>query len=305
MIGTSKYAGFLILSSLVILHGCQKPGPAELQPGNDVETIEVEPMAAVSSMFNEPDTTGLVRSDQLRYYAQIVTAGVRSDEPNRTETSSIVRVIFTNRLQPIYRGPQYVGCWALDIGTVLVDGLPLFRVPRRLRVPINGTTTIVDTVVGVEYVLRNNNGIGGRGFTYAPKHQYDWRNTGYTGISLATQTRSADEIRVLEPHTGWSVNRSNGLRVQWTGGEDTIYVVISTRGSGQNTIPFMRLKIRGDRKQIVIPPKILRLLPSEGTTQFLFSFISQTRSEATVTGYADPVLIHTASVHNILLTIQR
>jgi hypothetical protein len=160
----------------------------------------------------------------------------------------------------------------------------------------------LDTVAGPYYLLLNKDGIGGRGFTYFGNYLYTWTNTGSDVVVNASIT-SAEEIRVTQPTPRDPVRVRRGLNVEWIGGEEYVYLVVSI-WSPEGTRPVLQMRLRSASRQIFIPPRVLQMLPA-GSSQYVFSFISQSRSEAAISGYRDTVLVYSASVHNLLLSVQR
>lgn len=297
-------ANVLITTLLVCsfgIPGCRKPGPIELQDSSPSEIIDVQSISSASYLPNEADTTGLVARDRTLYFGELIVAGVRYDGPSVSHTVSVARAMFRNKSDSVVYNGRFLGYRTLFIGSVYIDGLPLYSVLTRIRLGV-GTT---DTVVGVHYLLVNTDGVGGRGFTFTPSHIYQWRNSPGSGVVLNVDARSPKEIRVLRPTPLDHIQQREGLPVEWTGGEDTLLLIISVPEAGRPPNPIMRLRIRSDSKRVTIPWKIIQLLPTDRSANFIFTFISLTRSAVQVSGFPDMILVHSASVHNILLAVQQ
>lgn len=289
-------AYFVLLLSVLFLAGCQAPGPVELQETKGPQVSDVQPLAAGSSV---DDTTGLIAADQSSYFAQLIVSGVRSDAVSESHTLSLAHAVFFDKTQPILQNGNTLGYQTIDVGRVFIDGLPLYKVPYRLRMPSG-----IDTVVGVQYGLLNRDGIGGRGFTFIPSHRYVWTNADSNQVVLNVETQSARALRILRPTPYEVITQRQDLLIQWTGGETTLHLIISV-GQFDRITPVLRMKIRGDRNQVIIPAKVMELLPTDRSSRFVFTFVSQTRSEAQAVGFPDKILVHSASIHNIHLTVQQ
>jgi hypothetical protein len=283
-----------LLFGILLVTGCQKPGPVELQDTSESEISEVQPISAPSDFSHDPDTTGLVAE---RYFGELVVAGIRYDAPGESHTMSLARGVFRDRTRPIVIGGRRVGYRTLDVGDLYIDGLPLYKLQRRVpRIPI-------DTLVGPFYALLNRDGVGGRGFRYFDNHRYGWTNAD-TNIIIDVNIVSAKDILVTRPIPQDIVRQRQNLLVEWIGGEEFVHLIVSVQLQGEPTQPILRMKLRSRLGRVVIPSNILQMLPADPSSRFVFSFISQTRSQAAMSGYPDTVLVHTASVHSLLLTVQ-
>jgi len=285
------------MAGLLLAAGCQKPAPVELE---DTSESEISELTALPGNSYEPDTTGLLTQHRDRYFAELVVAGVRYDTPNETHTVSLARGIIRDRMDSIVINGRKIGYRTLSVGRLLVNGLPLNIHLLRYRIGMPGFP--LDTVAGPYYLLLNKDGIGGRGFTYFGNYLYTWTNTGSDVVVNASIT-SAEEIRVTQPTPRDPVRVRRGLNVEWIGGEEYVYLVVSI-WSPEGTRPVLQMRLRSASRQIFIPPRVLQMLPA-GSSQYVFSFISQSRSEAAISGYRDTVLVYSASVHNLLLSVQR
>ncbi len=298
----SKFCISLFVACLFAVPACRKPGPVELQDKTQSAISDVQPISSVSDFWNDSDTTGLVAADQSSYFGELVVAGVRYDSPTQSHTVSLARAIFRSSSDSIMYNGKLLGYRTLDVGGVYIDGLPLYSIPTRIKLNASGTS---DTVVGVHYQLINKDGVGGRGFTFVPSHTYQWRNSSGNPVVLNVDFRSPKEVRVVRPTPLDIILQNEGLPVEWTGGEDTLRLIISVFEVGKSPIPIMRLRIQSDSKIVTIPAKIMELLPTERSSLFVFTFVSQTRSTVQANGFPDRVLVHAASIHNLLLTVRR
>ena len=285
------------------LNGCQKPGPVELQDTQGSQVLGIQAISDQNYTEYEQDTTGLVASDKNQYLGQLIVSGVRYDVGNETHTVSTARAVFVDTNQPIVRNGRTLGYWSVGVGAVLIDGLPLFRTERVIRYPVSGGFS--DTIAGWRYELLSKDGVGGRGFGYSPNHKYEWANIGSANVSFNVQQQSARGIEVVRPTASDVVFLRQDLLVEWSGGEDVVYLIINIPQGGRGQIPVLRMQLRSDEKRVAIPTKVLQLLPINRSSKFMFSFISQRDEQIQVQGFTGNVLVHSASIHNILLSVQR
>lgn len=289
---------------LFLLGGCKKPGPIELETRQEPDGIEVQSVTQPEDTMEETDTTGLLGLERERFFGRIVVSGVRNNRTSGADSVSLAHVVFFDRSRPLMLNGRVLGYHSFDLGSVFIDGLPMYRVPLRLLRNVPGLGTI-DTLLGFQYALRNVNGVGGRGFMYSPDHSYEWANVGPGTISFTIGARSARSLEILQPTPGQTISRRAGMTVRWQGGERILHLVISGRNTDNTIVPLLRLKLRGTRGNIFIPPKILQMIRLEYGPRLLLTFVSQTQTTATAVGFSDPILVHTASVQNIAVTIQR
>lgn len=301
MRNTQTYCVSLLICFLLFV-GCQKPGPIELQDqqGSGVDSVQsIMPSAALGG---GTDTTGLLRSDQTSYAGLLLVTGVRYDLPAESHTVSLARAFLLDKSQPVIHDGTTVGFRALDIGSTLIDGLPLYRVPYHVRFVSGGS--IVDTIAGIQYGLANMDGVGGRGFTYAPGHSYEWTNIGGGSVQLSVQAASARGIIVQTPRAGDVILQREGMAVGWSGGERLVRLIISGVEAGRAPIPLLRMTIWSNVNRVRIPEKVLRLLPNNRFNWFVLTFVSERRAESQVQGFPDKVLVYSASIHNVFVRIR-
>jgi len=284
---------------LCLLLGCHRPGPVQVQPDDDGVT-EVQAVSGSSEVGNEQDTVGLVAAEKSRYAGFLVAAEARFDTQEDTTTIETAGAVFLDQNKTVVIDGDTIGFESVDAGIVLIDGLPLYRLPRRLR--FSGDPGARDTLVGVRYRLVSRDGVGGRGFSYSPEHLYEWSNLYPDGFTFDVRGLSAQRVRVTSPTAKDEVSRRHNLVVEWIGGEEVIDLIVSVPRPGGESRPLFRMKLRNAKRHIVIPAKIMQLLPAN---RLIFSFVSQKNLDTQFTGFQGAVLVHSASIHNIIVTVKQ
>jgi hypothetical protein len=284
----------VIIGILLILSGCQKSGPIELVNEQDdsrfIEVIatgnDAESIFATSGV----DTSGLVNS---RFFGKMYFSQVYYSLQSRSDSFTQAEAIFLDKTKPVEWNGHMIGYASFDVGTLTLEGDTILKVQHKMRLGQVG-----DTTAGYQYHLRYAHSIG-------PGSQYNWSGSGNAGIGPFNKTgTSAPQIRVYEIDPPF-VPTSAPLTLRWNCTNGYINLFISREGNQVQRawVPVLHLRIRNVKGAIQIPAKVLEMLPMKRYQRFLFTLTSETQSVTTVSGFADDVLLHSASIHNILLNV--
>jgi hypothetical protein len=296
-----RTAAFAIFAALLtIAGGCKEQGPVELVGGGTGGAIEIvtpppQPMPGME--LGDADTAGIVPLPPQKFAGHILIAGARYDGPLAGVEATLSRVILFDFSSPVQLMGNRVSYRTLDAGTVDLDGTPLAKVPKTVRM------MGADTTLGVQYILYNERP---GGFRYTGGMPYAWTGTGNGPIPPFTVSITAPPKLVVETPTPESVVSANeDLRARWSGGGETVQLVISIAGDPRvDSRPILHLRLGKNRGGVLIPARILRLLPQD-RDRFVFTFFSDSSHVTTIGGFPDDVLVQALTSHSILVRMTR
>jgi len=272
----------------LIVAGCNKPGPVELQRDDADALLEVIRIAPADSNLapSRVDSMVTLPEDQAKFAGQLQIAHVTFDAgQSGYGFIAFTRVLFEDRSLPVHSMlGRIIGYHGIDLGVVTLNGA---LVARRLH-RIIGRLGRPDTIAGVEYS-------GDITMTHQAKTLYTWRATPDSIGPIATSIETPDGIVVESPRGGTIIRRDRDLPISWRG-EGRIFIVISRFEAGR-TRPLFMVRVRDDRHRAILPSKVvLRLLPP-GT--YVFTFVRANRRETDgVAGFTGAILVQAASVYN-------
>ncbi len=285
-----------LLFSFLIFWGCQKQGPVELiDKEDDSRLIQVQTINNSSDsvfIYSGVDSTGIFGNENSRYFAKMVFSAIRFDRQFKRDSLLQAEAIFLDKSKPVRLNGRLIAYWSLDVGAVKLGNLTLNKLVHRVPLLPQG-----DSIIGYRYQLRKE---------YEYTSTYTWQITGQNGISpFDTIINTPPEIRVSNLYPR-AIRISEPLNIKWRCTNDYINIIISAdpvEGQQNRLIPFLNLRIRNTKGEITIPVKVLKMLPIRKYTRYVFTFSSNSKSIARITGYPDNVLIHSSSIHNISLIL--
>jgi hypothetical protein len=284
----------VIIGVIFILWGCQKPGPIELVNEQDDSRL-IEVIAAGSDAdsiysISGVDTSGLFNS---KYFARMYFSHVYYSLPSRADSFMQAEAIFLDKTKPVEWHGHMLGYASFDVGTVMLESDTIPKIQHTMQLGLIG-----DTSAGFKYRLRNESSIG-------PGDEYNWRGTGNAGISAFARTgASAPVVRILEVNPQF-VPTNAPLTLRWRCTNTYVNLFISREANQVQRawVPVLHLRIRNTKGEIQLPVKVLEMLPMKQYQRFLFTLTSEAQSVTAIPGYTDEVLLHSASIHNILLNV--
>jgi hypothetical protein len=298
----------LLLASFVILSGgCRDKMPLEVtssQPADDLEVTSLQPSIETSLAKSTVDTTGVLNTEQSKYFATMFLSGVKYDVGSVRQTVSYSSVTFSDKSHPVEVDGRELGFRGIDLGRVQINGMDMVAVQRYVHLfsfPIPGDR---DTAVGPSYVLANRNGLGAKDFNFRGNSDFQWDVSGAVAITpFSVPITTPDEITITSPRSTSTISKKEALHVQWTGKTESFRVVISALRTS-DIQPILQINIRKLDGDVTIPAKILGLLPTDTYNTFVFSFISSRTEEKEVSAFSEKVFVSASSVHDVVLTFQ-
>jgi len=276
-------------------------------PDQDPSTILVNSLEpAIESMQSKSvvDTTGILNSEESRYFGVMTVSGVKYDVGGDRQIVSYSRVSLSDRNQAVEVQGRRVGFLGLDAGKVQIDGLDMVKSKKLLRIPDFLFPGRRDTAAGVEYILANRNGRDAKDFNFRHNSRFEWKVGGNPPLirPFNVPVQTPEEVTVTTPKSSSVISKSEDLRVRWNGKIKGLRLVISgLRGSELQ--PYFQISVKENSDGITIPAKVLNLLPTDTVQTYIFSFINSNRSIIHLNEFPEEILVVASSVHNIVLTV--
>ncbi len=291
-----SYKIFLI-SFFAFWVGCQKPGPVELiDDEDDSNLIDIKSTGSVSDTLyavSVGDTSGNFGAQNSRFYAKLIYQSIRFDRLLRKDSLINAEAIFFDKNKPIKHNNRVIAYPSFDVGVVKINEDALNKIPRRIMLPMRG-----DTLIGYRYQIRKS---------YELNTVNEWTATGSGSIgTFDIPFTSPPTIRVLNL-TPQLINISEPLNIKWDCTNPIINIFISGEAGdllARKLVPVMHLQIKNKKGEVTIPVKILELIPIKKFSRFVFSFVSESSQQVRIPGYSEEVLVHSSSVHSILLSVR-
>ncbi|GEM_PF-2922654 len=302
---------YIILSAFIwiaVLSGCNKPGPIELVDSTtSTNPVQIDTSTSSSgTIVTSPDvdSSGMFSSVQSKAMGQILVAGARFDGIVEHHSASIAQLAFFNASAPIAPRHDTVAYLLQPVGDVRINGLLMARHLRRFQL-----SPILDTTLGVEYILFSRDSIGGRGFQYAGNTTFQVTSEGTLLIpAFSESTVSVPVFSVIAPVAGTEIDPRKNIhfRLDSTAGEVTIFIrpMSSPNGAVNEKKPLLKLKSKRQGSGFTIPSSVLRMLPDQHR-DYIFSFCVENNRIIQIPGYRNDVLFTTSYTHHIVLRIKR
>lgn len=284
------WTGLLVI--LLVASGCQQPSEVTLTPEEQSSNLEMRSIVQpdTSITLASIDSTGILPQDQLRFGGWMTVTHVTYDNGQARKSFSYSRVLFADSTHRF--NSRIVGFRGMDLGTVLLNGQPMFKIDHRLITWLSARRDTVKT--GVEYVAD----LGGR---FAP--EYTWRMFPLAIGAINETILTPDTIVLLAPQGGSVIPRKKDLALQWRGGRGNLKVVLSRYvDQKRGFAPLLEFRVRTNSGKAYIPSSVLKQLPSN---LYLLTFVlSNTREEVRVGQYTGTTNIQAASVYNCYVGLQ-
>jgi hypothetical protein len=307
-----KHLSILVGCCAVLLAGCDPSGPIIIQPDETTDQIDFSLLTS-----QKPDTTvvleytydltGLTPQDEKTYPATILVNAVRTDLGEQRVRYSYSRLLVTDRRDTIPisgRFGYYAAHPALDIGQAKVNAMAFERSESIVQIR---SLTLLPVRTGIFYRLINEGNETGKPFVFVPASTYLVESDGRATIGSFSHTiQSPDELTLLEPKPLSLVLRDESLVLKWqgkTGSEITVIISTYDQTQGKPLQPLMVMSAKPRAKMLVIPAKIMRLIPSSPSGRLMFTIVSSNRKEVHIPGYEDKVLMQSSSINNVAFIV--
>lgn len=294
---------FLTLITLLLIAGCDKPGPTLLEPDlidNDQVEIEVLTSDPESGISKGMDSTGTIE-ELTRFTNYIGVSGIKITDNSFTTNISIAQAIFFDRTDPIRDlNDKLIGFRARILGEVLFNDVAANVIPLRVR--IKDRIIIRDTLIGFQHLLYNGRGNHSDPFNFVYNSSINFKFNPFFGIPGSFDIPTPPEI------TGNVVinrsNPNNGLRtvLSWNSSHlKNIEIIIGARvRNGNATIPLYRIKTPDDGS-LILPPGLLNSIPVNKFNKLIISLIRKYEGEHD-SGDSE-LFVRSQSIHSIVVDI--
>lgn len=279
--------------SIFLWFGCEKPGPIEIIDNqDDSNLIEMKTIGnSNDSLFVNPDVDSSALIDS--YFGKLIVVGVRHDAHARSDSFIKAEAIFLDKSNPIRRNNFLIAYPSLDMGCITLNSDTLLKVQRQIRIGAR------DSIIGYRYHLR-------KPYEYTAGQEFQWQGSGNNGISAFNILLTLPpEIRVREIIPRY-ISVNDPMHIKWNCDNQYVFITISREAHlvQRAWVPIFQLRIKNIRGAITIPTKILSMLPTKRYQRYLFTFSSESKDIANIDGYPDNILVHSASIHNIILDVR-
>ena len=299
---------------LVSTIGCDNPGPIQVIRDDFPQPSEVSLL-----MNRENDTlvvsessydfTGLLNDDEEKNPGTILVNGVRSDLGDSNSEFSYSRVMLRDKNSPIPvsgRFGRYDADPRLDAGTVRVNGTTFSRYEAIIQIRSLSPLYIP---AGVFYKLVSEKKEESKDFAFRPISQYSIDAEGKGAISpFVERIVSPAEVRLLDPKPNSLVFRDEDFIVRWKGESgEHVAVVIGLFDDTQKVPakPLMKLVAPPHTNSMLIPSKLMQLIPKTSSGRYVFTIISSNvTDDGGITGYSGKVLVQSSSIHNVTVLLR-
>jgi hypothetical protein len=280
----------------LVIGGCKHPSEVELVDETAATNLEVFAVSIPDSNIATAsvDSSGVLPEEEVKAAAAFLINAVTWDAGAIKRSAAYSRAFFADSV--VRLSGSTVGFVGRDVGSVVLDGALMIKVPHRIPVlrPILSDSAIVR---GVEY-LADLSG------SYQHDHAYSWTVINRLQPVLTVSERTPEALNVLSPRGGAIHSRASNMPIAWNGGKGKVTVIISYHDVvRKKTRPLLELRVRTNNGRAVIPAKLLSQLPA-GTT-FVLTFVLANRTVTTVTQpVAGRVLSQAAAVYNVFVELR-
>lgn len=288
----------LVVFSLIalIMGGCKHPSDVELVDETAAANIEVFSVSIPDSniVTASVDSTGVLPEEEVKAAAAFLINAVTWDAGTVKKSVAYSRAFFADSV--VRLSGSTVGFVGRDVGSVVLDGALMVKVPHRIQVL---RSIFADSVImrGVEYIADLSG-------SYQHDHAYSWTVFNRLQPVLTVGERTPEALTVLSPRGGAIHSRKSNMPITWNGGKGKMSVIISYYDIVKKKArPLLEVRVRTNNGHAVIPAKLLSQLPS-GTT-FVLTFVLANRTVSTVTQpVAGRILTQAAAVYNVFVELR-
>ena len=308
------FAGALLLGAV----GCDRPGPIEVIHDDAREPIQVnyllgresgnDSLVVTSEAETQFDLTGVLQTEDEVYPATMVVNGIESEFNGTKTQQSLSRVVLQDKSSPdsvVGNFGRFVKYQHLNVGNVRVNGTELDKEEVILQIRSSSNPIVRN---GVLYKLLTQAFSQSKEFDWRPNLDYAVAADGKAGIHEFTKIiDSPDKVTLTNPKPYSLVFADEDLTLRWRGKSgESVVAVISFYDEAQKRVgrPIMELKTSSSTNAMLIPTKLLGLIPKTSNGKYVITLISANRKEVTVDGYSGRVLVQSASIHNVAVTLK-
>lgn len=291
--------------------GCDHSGPIEVYREEIRQPMEVtiltknDTLLVAESSFN---VTGLLNDEENNYPATLLVNGITSNLGDSNEEYSYSRVVVRDKSAPVPitgRFGQVDDYQHLDVGKVGVNGTTLDRAEAIIQIR---SITLIPVRVGIFYKLVKDKNQQSSPFEFRPNSEFAFNAEGKDNIgTFIKRINSPDKIKLTTPKPNGLLFFDEDMTLRWQGRSgQRVAVVFSLFDDEQKTPgkPLLKVMAQPQSNALLIPAKILQLLPKASSGHYVITIVSANRSQEQIPGYAGKVLIQSSSIHNITVSLR-
>lgn len=285
---TMNRSAFVIVTTALLLFGCNKPSPVELQQNEEDALLEVSSVVSTDSSFglaSIDSSVAVLPQDQGRFACLLQVARFQFDTGQGVvPTVAFAHVLVEDRNRPVLIGNRIIGYYGMNLGFVTVRT----NQNTDLMIPVAHRPGRRDTA-GVEYYADLTP-------SYRPTSRYTFRAFPDSLDFFPASIETPEDLTVLSPRGGATIRRDRDLALVWTGHGRLSFVISELLLLGKAR-PILAVKVKNNIQHAVLSAKILAMLPSR--RRFVFTFVLENRLETvTAARFSGRVLVQATSVYN-------
>lgn len=289
----TKY--FILLITLLIINGCDKPAPTELiQEEEEPLTVEVITKGS-DDEFYSADSSGVVVDDLNRFVNIISVSGIKITTEESTINTSYAQAIFFDTNRPIRRNGRILTYHTRVFGDVQFNDFPAQLIPLIIRYKDGDSTSVVS--LGFKHVQENFN----YEFNSSVMFNIDFFPI-IGGNSVEFNIPTPSEITGSLRFEGNRGNNSLRAILSWNGEESHSkfeIIVGASVGRNEKVFPLFRLKTRDDGK-LIVPRNLINRIPRE-FNNVVFSLVRKIESHHQ--GNNNDLYVLSQSIHSLVVDI--
>jgi hypothetical protein len=132
---TMKHVGLIVvlIGLAVLTNGCRQPSPIEMTDGRDDSgLITMKPVSSGMDSLLVMSTVDSGGPSGGSYFGRLELSVVRTDYPQRSDSSFRVDAIFLDTAKPVRRNDHIYAYPSFDAGNLVFNADTLARVDRRI-----------------------------------------------------------------------------------------------------------------------------------------------------------------------------
>lgn len=297
------YKYLVILSSIILVGGCDKPDAIVLETDiNNSDQVEVEVLTSdpESEISKGMDSTGTIE-EYTRFTNYIAVSGIKITDNSVTTHISTAQAIFFDRTIPYFDlNNRLIGFRARSIGSVKFNDVNANLIPFKIR--FKDRNGVRDTTLGFQHLLYKGRGNHSDPFDFIYNSSISFSLDPFLGNTVTFGIPTPNEITGTLSISRNNANGRLNASLNWNHfNERNIEIVIGAKRRNQNSIiPLYRIKTPDDGS-LIIPPGLISSIPPERFKHLVVSLIR--KYDRTRVENGNELLVRSQSIHSIAVEI--
>lgn len=297
------YKYFVVLWSIILIAGCDKPDAIVLEPDIDnSDKVEIEVLSSdpESEISKGMDSTGTIE-EYIRFTNYIAVSGIKITDNSVTTNISTAQAIFFDRTIPYFDlNNRLIGFRARSIGNVKFNDVNANLVPFKVR--FKDRNGVRDTTLGFQHLLYKGRGNHSDPFDFIYNSSISFTLDPFLGNTVTFGIPTPHEITGTLSISRNSINNRLQALLTWNHfNEGKIEIIVGAKRRNLNSIiPLYRIKTPDDGS-LVIPPGLINSIPPDLFNHFVISLVRKYEGYHESNG--NQLFVRSQSVHSIAVEI--